>query len=159
MALHDFFCQTCGRVLVDIDVPIALGALAGAPDHCGRKTAWIPQVGRMDAKEPFQRFETTDGRGQPVVIDSLHKLRQVERESEVAFRNGEGQPMIFRRWSQDTSNQDRHTLSPDGSYDGGEQPTPDAVRRFGKALRSAVEPELPFGPGVTEQNATALKGD
>jgi hypothetical protein len=54
MALHDFWCQVCGQVLVDVNVPISLGAQAGAPEHCGRRTAWIPQVGRIDAYEPFQ---------------------------------------------------------------------------------------------------------
>ena len=27
MALHDFWCQTCGQVLVDVDIPIAIGPL------------------------------------------------------------------------------------------------------------------------------------
>lgn len=56
MALHDFWCQVCGQVLVDVNVPIEIGARAGAPIHCARVTSWIPAVGRMDAYEPSQLY-------------------------------------------------------------------------------------------------------
>lgn len=103
----------------------------------------------------FRAFDTTDGRGQPVHIDSLRKLRQVERESEVHARNGEGQPMVFRRYAQNDSNKDQHTLHQ--SYEGGEQPTREAAHRFGSTLRKeASEPDHAFGPGVTEANTSAL---
>lgn len=167
MALHDFFCARCGQVLTDINVPIAIGQRAGAPDHCGQQTQPIPGIGRMDIGAvkgvAFQAFETTDGRGNPVLVDSFHKMRQVERESEQAFRNGEGQPMNWRRASQCKSNWDQPTLSP--SY-GGEAPTPEAKHRFGSTLQksgSSAEGELTnpdldrsFGPGVHEGNASAL---
>lgn len=157
MALHDFYCPRCPRVLVDINVPISIGAQAGAPScpDCGGQTAWIPQVGRMDAYEPFQEFTTTDGRGKEVLVDSLHRLRKVEEEAEAAYRNGEGQPMVWRRYSQDVSNQDQHTLH--RSYDGSEQPTEEAKRRFGQTLRrgdAAAEGE--YGPGVSDANTSAL---
>ena len=101
MALHDFWCRVCGQVLRDVNVPVAIGANAGAPDHCGQSTAWIPGATAMDVggvkTAGFRAFDTTDGRGEPVHIDSLRKLRQVKRESEVHARNGEGQPMVFRR--------------------------------------------------------------
>ncbi len=105
----------------------------------------------------FAGFVTTDGRGHRVQVDSLHKLRQVEREAEQAFKNGEGQPMVFRRWSQDPSNRDQPTLSK--GYYGGDAPTPQAKRRFGaSAQRSPDAPDHGFGPGVSEANASALKG-
>lgn len=161
MALHDFYCGVCNVVLKDVNVPIAIGARAGAPAHCGRPTIWIPQVGAMDVRSDgdstFQKFETTDGRGNPVTIDSLHKLRQVERDSEIAYRNGEGQPMVWRRYAQDGSNRDQPTLSP--SYDGSEQPTAAAKHRFGSTLRKSTKaPDESFGPGVNESNASALGG-
>lgn len=170
MALHDFFCGVCGQVLVDIHVPVAIGATAGAPWHCEQKMAPIPGIGSMDIgavkTAGFQGFTTTDGRGQPVHIDSLHKLRQVERESEQAYRNGEGQPMVWRRWAQDKSNEDAPTLSK--SYDGGgEAPTPAAAHRFGSTLRKSegdreeggpADKSLDrgYGPGVSDANASAL---
>ena len=114
MALHDFWCQVCGQVLVDIDVPISIGARAGAPPHCGEPTRWIPQVGRMDgANGPgFEAFDAYDGQNRPVTVDSLKKLRDIERQSEVDARNGEGQPIVWRRYSQDASNRHTHTLAP-----------------------------------------------
>ena len=170
MAYHDYFCSRCGQVLVNINVPIAIGQKAGAPLHCGQPAEPIPGIGRMDIGAvkgaSFHAFTTTDGRGQPVTIDSFHKLRQVEREAEQAFRNGEGQPMNWRRASQTQSNWDQPTLSP--AY-GGEAPTPEAKHRFGSTLQksgSTAEGELTnpdldraFGPGVHEGNASALGED
>jgi len=155
VALHDFWCQVCGQVLVDVNVPIAIGAMKGAPLHCDRPTAWIPQVGRMDAYEPFQEFEARDGQNNPVVVDSLKKLRDIERESEQQFRNGEGQPLVWRAYSNDRSNRDVHALHP--NWHGGEQPTREAVKKFAPALRrSAEEPDLAYGPGVSDASPCAL---
>jgi hypothetical protein len=73
----------------------------------------------------------------------------------VHARNGEGQPMVFRRWAQSNSNRDQPTLSKD--YRGGEQPTAGAAHRFGSTLKRSVEaPDHTFGPGVSEANASAL---
>lgn len=105
----------------------------------------------------FRAFDTTDGRGQQVHVDSVQKLRRIERESEQAFRNGEGQPMVWRHYAQDQSNRDAPTLSK--SYDGGEHPTKAAAHRFGSTLvkHGEAEPEgRAFGPGVSEANASAL---
>jgi hypothetical protein len=157
MALHDFWCQVCGQVLIDIDVPVAIGARAGAPEHCGRPTAWIPAVGRMDAYEPFQEFEVRDGQNQLVTIDSLAKLRQVERESEQQFRNGEGQPLVWRRYSNDASNKDVHTLAP--RWQGGEQPDPAFVKKHAAAIRRSADiADTEYGPGVSDATASALDG-
>jgi len=155
MALHDFWCQVCGQVLVDVDVPMAIGATKGAPLHCGRPTAWIPQVGRMDALEPFQEFEVRDGQNHLVTIDSLAKLRKIERESEQQYRNGEGQPLVWRRYSNDDSNRDVHALHPDWS--GGARPDPDWVRRHGAELRrDATVADTDYGPGVSDATPSAL---
>lgn len=162
MALHDLYCSRCGQVLTDVNIPVAVGATAGAPDHCGVKMIPIPAIGSMDIgavkSVGFQGFETTDGRGHPVLVDSLHKLRQVERESEQAYRNGEGQPMVWRRYAQDPSNRDQPTLSK--SYYGGDAPTPAAKQRFGSTAQrhGDAEPAGTYGPGVSDANASALKG-
>ena len=159
MALHDYF--HCGQVLVDIYRSAAEGARARPPacPTCGQPMVWLPGTIAMDAgavkTSGFKGFHTTDGRGHPVHVDSLHKLRQVERESEAMARDGVGQPMVFRRWAQERSNQDQPTLSK--SYAGGEQPTPAAAHRFGQTLRRSAEaPDHSFGPGVHEGNASAL---
>lgn len=58
----------------------------------------------------FTAFETYDGRGNPVQIDSLSKARAVERESEQLARNKEGQQIAFRMFSQNESNQVDNTF-------------------------------------------------
>lgn len=159
LARHDFWCAVCGTLTPDVYVPIATGGPAGAPDHCGQRMQWIPGTTAMDVGgvkgAAFKAFDTTDGRGNPVRIDSLRKLRQVEKESEQMARDGVGQPMVFRRWAQNDSNRDVHTIH--GSYEGGERPTPEAAHKFGQTLRKSVEePDHSFGPGVNESTASAL---
>jgi hypothetical protein len=159
MPLHDYWCTECGQVLVDIYRSAHDGARKDPPVHCGKPTSWIPQTRAMDIggvkTAGFHGFETTDGRGNPVLVDSLHKLRQVEKDAEQAFRNGEGQPMVWRRYAQDVSNHDQPTLSK--SYYGGDAPDPAAKHRFGSTLQKSTEaPDHGFGPGVDESNASAL---
>lgn len=159
MALHDFWCQVCGQVLVDINVPIAIGATAGAPSHCGRQTAYIPTTRAMDIggvkTAGFRGFTTRDGRGNPVEIDSLHTMRRVEREAEQAYRNGEGQPLVFRRWANTDSNKDVHSLHP--GWTGGEAPDPTWVKQHAADLkRHASVADTEYGPGVSDATPSAL---
>ena len=157
MALHDFFCGTCGQLLVDINVPIALGAIRGAPLHCDRPMSWIPQVGRMDAANGpgFTAFETRDGQNRPVVVDTLAKLRAVERESEQHYRNGEGQPLVWRRYSNDPSNRDVHALHP--HWHGGEAPDPTWVKKHSDTVRREADvAHTEYGPGVSDATPSAL---
>lgn len=159
MPVHDYYCGRCGQVVTDVMVPIAIGQIAGAPDHCDAPMVAIPGIGSMDYGAVkgvgFRGFTTTDARGQRVEVNSLRDLRRVERESEQAARNGEGQPMVWRRWAQDTSNTDQPTLSK--SYYGGDAPTPESKHRFGSTLKkSADEPAGSYGPGVSDANTSAL---
>jgi hypothetical protein len=155
LAYHDFWCQVCGQVLLDVNVPIEIGATAGAPEHCGRRTAWIPQVGRMDAYEPFQEFETRDGQNNPVLVDSLKKLRDVERDSEQRYRDGEGQPLVWRRYSNDHSNRDVHALHP--GWTGGAQPDPAWVKTHAADLKRDVSvADTDYGPGISDSTPSAL---
>lgn len=158
MARHDFLCAACPRVLFDINVPIEIGATAGAPKcpDCGGPTSWLPAVGRMDAAggATFTAFDAFDGRNQPVHVDSLHKMRQIERESEQLARNGEGQQINWRMWSNDRSNRLDNTL---GKYVAGERPDPAYVKKFGKSIAEAAA-TADFGPGVNESNTSALGG-
>lgn len=157
MSLHDFWCPTCGQVLVDIHVPVAIGATAGAPLHCDRPTSWIPQVGRMDAANGpgFQGFDAYDGSNRPVHVDSLRKLRQVEEESQKMAADGVGQPILWRRYSQNHSNRDVHTLAP--GWTGGAQPDPAFVKKHAAAIRrTAEEPDVAYGPGIDDSTPSAL---
>jgi hypothetical protein len=54
--------------------------------HCDHKTVPIPAAPALhygDVKgAAFHAFDTIDGRGLPVHVDSLAKLRRVEKEAE-----------------------------------------------------------------------------
>ena len=165
MPLHDYRCPVDGTILRDQWRTVAEGAEARLPlcQLClcvGSETRMrpIPNVGHMDAKEPFQRFETFDGQNRRVVVDSLKTLRRIEKESEQQFKNGTGQPIVFRAYSNDPSNMDTSALHK--SWEGGEQPTEEAKRKFGAPIRTTTEDAGEFGPGVSEANASALgEGD
>jgi hypothetical protein len=157
MALHDFYCQTCGQVLLDVPVPIAIGATAGAPIHCDRPATWLPAVGRMDAANgpTFRAFEAYDGANRPVLIDSLTKLRAVERDSQAMAANGEGQPIIWRRYAQDHSNRDVHALVPHPQY---ARPDPAWVAAHRDTIRrgDTEATDIAYGPGVSDASPCAL---
>jgi hypothetical protein len=159
MSLHDFRCPLCDRIARDINVPIAVGALhAEIPcPACHTAMEWIPGIGLMDAANgpSFVGFDTMDGRNQPVHIDSLQKLRTVERESESMAKNGDGQQMVWRRFSNDASNVHQHTLkeTPAGT------PTEAAKRKFGRSTMKThgeTAPNTDYGPGVSDANTSAL---
>lgn len=115
MALHDYVCPTCGASAVDIYRPVTERASEHPPDcpTCQTPMLWIPAVGAIDAYESVA-FTTSvrqpDGSYKDVRIHSLHDIRRIERETEQAHRNGEGQPMRWRDYSQDRSNGDVHTF-------------------------------------------------
>lgn len=120
---------------------------------------WIPRVGAMDLGGSFQSFTTEvrqpDGTYRPVTIDSLAKLRSIERATEIAARNGEGEALRFRMWSHDRSNGDANAFGPDPTP----TLTPEVKARFGLrggVLKSVEAPEVTLGPGVTESTASAL---
>lgn len=165
MALHDFRCPECGYIKRDVNVPIAVGAvdavvLCPGTWHDEVRMIAIPGIGRMDASNgpAFKAFDTYDGRNQKVHVTSLKQVRAIERESEQLHRDGEGQPLVFRAFSNDPSNKDQSALHK--NWTGGEQPTDAAKARFGGATqKSASEPETGYGPGVSDDNASALARD
>lgn len=109
----------------------------------------------MDAYEPFQEFTARDGQNREVLVDSLRKLRKIEAESEQQYRDGEGQPLIWRHYSNDRSNRDVHALHP--HWQGGQQPDPEWVRKHGADLRrDAGVADTDYGPGVSDATPSAL---
>jgi hypothetical protein len=141
--------STAGAVRVR---PMCVPVRGGLWVRCLWTLPAAPAVHYGSVKTPFQnlRRRTASHRH----IDGVEAPAD-RRESEVHARNGEGQPMVWRRYAQDPSNRDQPTLSKD--YHGGEQPSPEAARRFGQTLRKSAEaPDHAFGPGVSEANASAL---
>ncbi len=104
---HDFTCATCGLS------GTFWAYVSDPPVHCDQPMTWTPRPGSfaIDAREPFQQFET-DVAGEKRRVGSLHDMRLIENETEKRARNGEGQPMVWRDYSQDKSNFDVHTLAP-----------------------------------------------
>jgi hypothetical protein len=157
VANHDFWCQVCGEVFLDVNVPVEVGATRGAPVHCDRPAAWLPQVGRMDAGNGpgFRGFKAYDGQNRPVEVTSLRQLRAIERESEQDSKDGRGQPIVWRRYSQDRSNRHTHALAP--GWTGGAQPDPAFVKKHGSRIRrDAAVADTEYGPGVSDATPSAL---
>jgi hypothetical protein len=94
----------------------------------------------------FTIEEDINGRPTTIEIDSLHKLRQVERESEVRARNGEGRPLVWRDYAQQRTNGDVHTLSANPADPHGAL---DAVKRAKAAKITAAK-----GDAVTSVHGT-----
>lgn len=174
MPNHDYRCAACRGILRDQYRSIAQGGKDTAPPcpRCGGLMTWvIPRLNTDlktdgDGGKGFQKFHARDGHNQLVEIDSLHKLRQVERESEQLARNGEGQVIRFRAYEQNHSNMSVNVF--------GERPAdaPDMTltaagkQKFGlqgattliDASGLEAEPEYTYGPGVNDSNASALGG-
>lgn len=148
MPWADYRCPECGHIERDHAYRMAVGAAASAPycsavmdedSTCGVRMVVIPMAA-FDLKTDgggdrgFQKFEisrlvpTTEGPVQVTeTIDSLHKLRQIEKDSEQRYRDGEGEPLRFRAYGQDRSNTDvglfgREGTIGDRTYDSGKAP-------------------------------------
>jgi len=140
MPLHDYRCA-CGRLIHDVYRSIEQGGRFCPPPcpECGAETEWIPAIGRMDAYEPFHEVEVYDGRNRRVLVESLHDIRRIERESEKMAEDGVGAPMRWRDYTQDSSNRDVHTILPD--------PTPE------------ITPRTQRGVSITRRSGEAVTAD
>ena len=168
MPQQHYRCPACGVLelmvyrAADTDLPTWPPTCTTCPSM---RMEMAPQEMRLDLKtdgagdRSFQKF-TTYVDGQPVEIDSLYKLRKVERESEQRYLNGEGEPIRFRMWNQESSNRDVSAFGEAGTvgsgtsartYDSG---TP--LQKSGKvSIRRHGEdkPKVTLGPGMTKAAA------
>jgi len=151
MPLHDYWCQTCGQISVDIYRSVLVGAQADPPTHCDRPMAWIPDIGAMDAFEPGQEFEVRNGQNQLVKVESFAQMHKLEQESEQQFRNGEGQPIRFRMLHQHRTNREDNTFGPSPE----EKPSAEMIRKYKPTETTAEGPG--YGPGVSDANTSPLK--
>lgn len=102
---NDFRCEQCGYHAE------YWATRATAPSHCGQTMIWAPsRPPAVDAREPFHKT-SLQANGRTYAIESLHDIRKAERDAEARYRNGEGQPLVWRDYSQEKSNSDRHTLA------------------------------------------------
>lgn len=154
-------------------VPVAIGA-RGVEIRCSRCMAvggvahapilpWIPQVGAVDAREPFQRFPVQirqrDGSYRETEVGSLSQMRRIEAQTEQAARNGEGEAMRFRMWSHDHGQGDQNSFGPDPATaaraDLARARAALPTRRHGSRLTARRgDGVATLGPGVTEDSAS-----
>lgn len=168
-------CPNCGFLelvvyrAADVDDPSKWPPICSTPECFDVRLERAPQPGdfAIDAKEPFQRTEvwrqvpTRDGLQQVrEVIDSDHKMAQIEKDSEQRYRDGEGEPLRFRARHQSASNMDRNSFGESGqigdrTYDSGQQPQKKA--NIETTRHGATKPKVPLGPGL-RRASTPLKG-
>ena len=167
MPLHDYQCAGCGALALDQYRTAAEGARSTQPlcYRCMTLMDWIPQAAfdlKTDGEghKGFQKFTVHRQGPEGSIreeIDSLHKLRQIEKDSEQRYRNGEGEPLRFRGYSQSRSNMQVGSFGSAGqigdrAYDSG-QP----LRKSGKVgvkRHGTEEPKVPVARGG---GYTALK--
>jgi len=141
MAQQHLTCPNCGLADVftyraaDVDDPHLWPLVC--PGCGAARLVQTPRPGdfAIDAKEPFQRFsvyrQQPDRSGALVqveeTIDSLHKVRAIEKDSEQRYIDGEGEPLRFRGYSTTASNRDVPAFGREGTiggraYDSGSTP-------------------------------------
>lgn len=182
MPILDLECPACNVVFPDRYVPLTKLAEPDRSQGYRRDTVIIypwcsicsPNGGypalRLRACPPRVRmdFDMThaetievaqpDGSVKRVTLDSLSKIRALERESEQRARDGEGQKMVWRDYSQNKTNQDVHTLAAEADHPAVLSKA--AAARFGPSVRRSLEaPDVGYGPGVDDATASALGGD
>lgn len=91
-------------------------------------------------------------------IDSTHKMRLIEKDSEQRYRDGEGEPLRFRMLSQNRSNKDVGAFGTEGSigdrhYDSGK--APEKKSNIGIERHGQKKPRIKTARGGGK---TALKG-
>ncbi len=105
---HDYFCSACGH-----EAPNVRLRWPERPLCCNQPMDYHPPNVHMDAFEPIPggEFETTDTFGNRVTVESFHQIREIERQSEIAYRNGEGQLLRWRDLSMDKGNRDQSSIA------------------------------------------------
>ena len=156
MPQQHYRCPDCG----EIDLVIYTLADVSSPDwpprcvHCHARSRMemAPQQMLTDLRtdgegdRAFQKF-SVHVNGKREIIDSVHKLRQVERDSEQRYRNGEGEPIRFRLWNNESTNRDINSFGDGGqigerAYSNGTQPTPKPSGKIGVRRHGQERPTI-----------------
>lgn len=126
MPIHDWKCLTCNEVIMDhYQARLEAEAPVCSSFH-NMERMWT--TNRMH--RTFEKFEFVEG-NERIEIDSLSKLRDVERVSEQAYKEGRGRPFVWRQFSQDNSNMDRNVF--------GENLHPVIKERNGRSNRERIQ--------------------
>jgi hypothetical protein len=175
MPVHDLVCPECGFEQPATYLPLVplaepdrsrgykVTQRVDFPDcpTCRIRMAFIVPRVAMDAYEPGHEFEAEitqpDRSVKRVMVDSLSKIRQLEHDSEQRARDGEGQHLVWRDYSQDRSNRHEHAIAKDPS----QKPDPAFLKRFrednaGGPISAETADAAAYGPGVSDANTSAL---
>jgi hypothetical protein len=121
-----YYCNSCKRGTRVSVTGLRFWEYPPPPTCCGQPMKWRMSV--FGYEEPAPRFGSapaidfnqTRGRiapiGDGIAVNSLHDIRRIERESEQRARNGEGQPLVFRKYAQDRGNLHTSTLGENPSH-------------------------------------------
>lgn len=167
MPRADYRCPECEYVERDVVFRMAWGAVASAPCcPCHEDRDIVMEVipfcrfdvkGDGDGGKAFQKFDvyrqvpTRDGLVQErVTVDSLHKMRQIEHDSEQRFKDGEGEPLRFRAYANNGSNMDVNSFGQSGQigervYDSGR--TPQKSGKVTATRHGTTKPKVPVARG------------
>ena len=155
-------CRTQATTGLGMTVPLCgtcRGPMKWQQTREYRSEAHVPRFGEAPALD----YNQTRGRIAPigdrgVEVNSLRDIRRIERESEQMVRDGVpgAQLHVFRKYAQDHSNMDVHTLGTDPS----QHPSKDWLRKHGREIGAIAESMTPgMGPGMTEEKASYLPVD
>ncbi len=112
MARLDFSCPACGAEVIDRIAPAGTPppSCAAHEPPVPMEIAWREAAAVDVLAEPIE-FEHDGGRVEK--IETLSRIRQIEREAEIAVGRGEGRPIVFRDFAQDHSNRDLNVFQKD----------------------------------------------
>lgn len=108
MPVQTWVCPHCDCIVPDQYHPSGKAVLA-----CPNCSLVMERSWQRDSRSLFRPFTADDGSGGRE-FRSLSEVRSYERETERQANGGEGQRIVFREYSQDSSNQDVNTLAAEG---------------------------------------------
>ena len=104
----------------------------------------------------FQAFEARDGQNRPVTVDSLAKLRAIERESEQDTATAKASRSSGAATRTTAATTTRHALAP-RTGPAGAQPDPAFVKKHAATIRRSTDvADTEYGPGVSDATPSAL---
>ncbi len=124
--------------------------------------AHVPRFGdapALDYNQTRERIAPIGPNGTPV--NSLRDMRRIERESEQAVKDGVpgAQLHVFRKYSQDHSNEYTHTLGESPQQGPSKEWMRKNGHKIGAIAESGVEAIEGMGPGAREDLASHLPVD
>jgi len=150
-AYRDWECEACDLVVERLTeyrvIPLC--------PTCRGPMTWLPTISRAFSIDSFRAPLVLPVLG-GVEVTSLRQVRELERMSERAARNGEGEQYVARAWAQEPGNLSVSTLPVPTQR---APKTRDAKGREKVGVRvHADEPSVTLGPGLTGRSSLSKDG-